>query len=351
MVADAARVAHARRRDDDLRHGVAVDGHGFFLGLADVQAGELQRVPACLHQGQGFLVIALAEILAEDSGGLAGQRAVHVDREVSVAGHAALGLDLPQKIQQFLGAAHRKAGDDHVTALIKGRLQHIGQLAQVVRLGAMAAVAVGGLHNQVVSVAGVGGVLDERLVGVANIAGENDDLRLLARFGHAQRDGRTAQQVAYIGKAHLDFTRWSVKQVLPGLIGAGHELLHDLLGILDGIIGFDHLGTTAHGLTVFPLSLLLLDMGRVLQHNSTEVAGGVGGVNRAAVAVFVQVRDAARVVDVGVSQQQSFVGARGIGQVGVFVDVAALLHAAVDQDTMSCSFQLGTAARNLTVSA
>ena len=351
MVADAARIAHARCRDDDLGHGVGVDRHGFFLSLADMQAGELQRVLAGLHQSQGFLVIALAEILAEDGGRFACQRAVHIDREVAVAGHATLGLDLAQEIQQFLGAAHRKTGDDHVAAFVKGGLQHVGQLAQVVRLGAVAAVAVGGLHNQVVGMAGVGRVLDKRLVGVADIAGEHDDLRLFARLGDAQRDGRAAQQVAHIGKAHLDFSRWAVKQVLPHLIGAGHELLHDFFGILHSIVGFDHFGTAAHGLAVFPLGLLLLDMGRVLQHDGAEVAGRIRGVDGAAVAVFVQVGDAARVVDVGMGQQQGFVGAGGIGQVGVFVYVAALLHAAIDQDPMACGFQLGTAARNFTVSA
>ncbi len=351
MVADAARVAHARRRDDDLRHGVAVDGHGFFFGLADVQAGELQRVPACLHQGQGFLVIALGKVFPENRGGLAGQRAVHVDREVSVAGHAALGLDLADKIQKLLRAAHGKAGDDDIAAPVECRLQHGAQIADIIRFRAVAAVPVGGFHDKVIRVARVGRILDERLMGVADVARENDDLRRAARLRNAQRDGRTAQQVAYIGKAHLDFTRWSIKQVLPGLIGAGHELLHDLLGILDGIIGLDHLGTTAHGLAVFPLSLLLLDMGRVLQHDGTEVAGGVGGIDGAAVAVFVQVRDAARVVDVGVSQQQSFVGAGGIGQVGVFVDVAALLHAAVDQKAVSRRLQLCAAAGHFPVSA
>ena len=55
-------------------------------------------------------------------------------------------------------------------------------------------------------------------------------------------------------------------------------------------------------------------------------------------------------VDVGVSQQQSFVGAGGMGQVGVFVDVAALLHAAVDQDAVPRCLQLGAAAGDLTVS-
>ena len=92
MVADAARVAHAGGGDDDLGRRVAVDGHGFLFRLADVQTRELQGVPAALHQGEGFVVVALGKVFPEDRGGFARQRAVHKDREVFVALDTALGL-------------------------------------------------------------------------------------------------------------------------------------------------------------------------------------------------------------------------------------------------------------------
>ena len=187
-------------------------------------------------------------------------------------------------------------------------------------------------------------------MGVADVARENDDLRRAARLRNAQRDGRAAQQVPHIGKAHLDFAGWPVEQRLPRLIGAGHKLLHDVLGVLDRVVRLDHFCAAAHGLTVFPLGLLLLNVGRVLEHDAAEVAGGLGGIDRAAVAIFVQVRDAPRVVDMGMGQQQGLIGAGGIGQVGIFVDIAALLHAAVDQDAVARCLQLGAAAGDLTVS-
>ena len=214
----------------------------------------------------------------------------------------------------------------------------------------MAAVAVGGLHDQIVGMAGVGRVTDKRLMLVADITRENDDLRRAVRLCNAQRDRRAAQQVAHIGKAHLDTPLGAVEQGLPCLIGAGHELLHDVLGILDRVVRLDHFCAAAHGLTVFPLGLLLLNVGRVLEHDAAEVAGGLGRVDGAAVAVFVQVRDPARVVDMGMGQQQRLIGAGGIGQVGIFVDIAALLPAAVDQDAVPRCLQLGAAAGDLTVS-
>ena len=52
----------------------------------------------------------------------------------------------------------------------------------------------------------------------------------------------------------------------------------------------------------------------------------------------------------GMGQQQGLIGAGGIGQVGIFVDIAALLHAAVDQDAVTRCLQLGAAAGDLPVS-
>ena len=49
-------------------------------------------------------------------------------------------------------------------------------------------------------------------------------------------------------------------------------------------------------------------------------------------------------------EQQGLIGAGGIRQLGIFVDIAALLHAAVDQDAVTRCFQLGAAAGDLTVS-
>ena len=94
MVADAARVAHAGGGEDDLGRRVAVDGHRFLFRFADVQTRELQGVLAALHQGEGFVVVALGKVFPEDRGGFARQRAVHKDREVFVALDTALGLDL-----------------------------------------------------------------------------------------------------------------------------------------------------------------------------------------------------------------------------------------------------------------
>ena len=157
--------------------------------------------------------------------------------------------------------------------------------------------------------------------------------------------------MAHVGKEDLDLAAHVVEQRLPGVVGAGHELLHDLFGIFHRIIRLHRGRAAALGLAVFPLGFLLLNMGRVPQHDAAEIHGGVGGIDGAAVPVLVQVGDLARMVDMGMGQQQRLVDARGAGQVRVFIHVASLLHAAVDQQPVPRRFQLGAAAGHFARSA
>ena len=344
MMADAARVAHAGGGNDDLGRGVGVDGHRIFLCFADVQAGEGQRILAVLHQRQRLLVKAVAEIFPEDGGGFAGQRAVHNHREPVMAVDAALRLDLAEEIQQLLCAAHRKAGNDQIAAPVQRGLQDFRQLGHIVRPGAMAAVAVGGFHHQIVRLAGAGRVLDERLVPVADVPRKDQQFGAAALLGDAQRDGGAAQQMAHIGEPGLDAARLAVKQRQPLAVGLGLELFHHVHRVLHGVVRLHRVPPAALSLAVFPLGLLLLNVGGILQHDAAQVGGGIGGVDGAAVAVFVQVRHPAAVVDVGMGEQQRVQPGGRNGPFHVLVDVLALLHAAVNHQNVSRRLQQRTAA-------
>ena len=65
------------------------------------------------------------------------------------------------------------------------------------------------------------------------------------------------------------------------------------------------------------------------------------------VALGHQGRELTGVVDVGVGQQDGVQLPGGDGQVAVFVDIRALLHAAVDQNALSGGLQQGTRAGDL----
>lgn len=190
-----------------------------------------------------------------------------------------LRLDLADKIQQLLRAPHGKAGNHHIAAAVKGLLQNLRQFAQIIRLGTVAAVAVSRFHHQIIGVRRHGGVLDQRLVQVADIARKHQCFGAAPRLSDAQRDGRAAQQMPHIGEQHLDFSCVTVKKCQPSVVGAGDELAHDLLRVLHGVVRLDRRRTAALRLAVFPLDLLLLDVRRVLQHNAAQIGGGIGGVN------------------------------------------------------------------------
>ena len=134
-------------------------------------------------------------------------------------------------------------------------------------------------------------VFDQRLVGVSDIAGKDQGFGVTLRFGNSDRDGRTAQQMADIGKADFNFAAVILEQGLPAAVGAGHKLCHDLFGIFHRVVRFHHGSTAALGFAVFPFGFLFLNMGRVPQHNAAQVHRGIGGIDGPPIPVFVQVRD------------------------------------------------------------
>ena len=89
------------------------------------------------------------------------------------------------------------------------------------------------------------------------------------------------------------------------------------------------------GLAGAPLRLHLLDVGRVEQHDLGQVAGGGGGVDGPGIALLHQPREPARVVDVGVGEQdeRDLRGVEGEGrEVERLLLLAPLMHAAIHQE-------------------
>ena len=256
--------------------------------------------------------------------------------------HQILFLDLAQEIEHFLGAAHGEAGDDQVAAPVEGVLQDGGQGGHIVWPGAVAAVAVGGLHHHIVRLMDGLGVPQQGLMGVADVAGK-DDLAGLLPFGDPQLDGRGAQKVAHVGEAGADVRPHLHRLAVVHFMEQGQGGL----GVLHGVKGLILLAAGAFGLAVAPLGLELLDVGGVAQHDAAQLGGGPGGEDRAFVAVLHHQGDAPGVVDVGVGQQHAVHLAGGQGQGLVLVDVAALLHAAVHHQVETAGLQKIAAAGDL----
>ena len=294
---------------------------------------------AVLHQLQSLLVQIAPQVAAEDGGGLLGQGTVHIHGEIRHGGHQALILDLPDEIQQLLGAAHGKGGDHHVAALAQGLVDDLGQLAGIAPHLGVVAVTVGALHDHIVRPGEKLGIPDDGLVHVADIAGEHDGFRL-ASLGEGQADGGGAQQVARVDEHGVH----PVAQVNGLVIFAGVDKLRHPLGVGHGIQGL-----LPAVLAVFILGVALLDVGGVLEHDAHELSREPGGENAALEAVFDEHGHPAGVVDVGVGDEHIVDAARGKGQGAVVHLIPALLQSAVDEDALAAYLQ--TMAADALVSA
>ena len=345
-MADAARVAHTGGGDDNLRGMVLVQGLGLVHGLRQVQAREVEHMGAVLYQLQSVLVQIAPQIAAENGGGAFGQGTVHVHGEIRHGGHQALILDLPDEIQQLLGAAHGKGGNHHVAALAQSLVDDLGQLAGIAPHLGVVAVAIGALHDHIVRPGEELGIPDDGLVHVADIAGEHDGFRL-ASLGEGQADGGGAQQMACVDKHRVH----PIAQVNGLVIFAGVNKLRHPLGIGHGIQGLLLRPAGPAVLAVFILGIALLNVGGVLEHDAHELGGEPGGENAALKAVFDEHGHPAGVVDVGVGDEHIVDAARGKGQGAVVHLVPALLQAAVDEDALAAYLQTMAAAGDALVSA
>ena len=170
MVTDTARVAHTGGGDDDLGDTVLVQPLGFLHRLRHAEVGEVEHVGAVLHQRQRVGIQIAVQIAGENGGGPVGQRRVDVNREIRIGLHQLLILDLPDEVQQFLGAAYGEGGNYHIAAPGHGIVDDLRQILGVAPHLSVVAVAVGGLHHHIVRPGKVAGIPDDGLIHIAQIA-------------------------------------------------------------------------------------------------------------------------------------------------------------------------------------
>lgn len=301
---------------------------------------------AVLHQRQSVGIQIAVQIPGEDGGGTAGQRRVDVNREIRVGLHQLLILDLPDEVEELLCAAHGKGGNYHIAAPGHGIVDDLRQVLGVAPHLSVVAVAVGGLHHHIVRPGKVAGIPDDGLIHVAQIAGE-DQLFGDAVFRGGNGDAGAAQQMSRVGKSDADaLAQFHILAVFAG----GDVLLH-IFRVLNGIQRL-HLGGAGTGrLAVLPLSVGLLNVGGIQQHDVHEVSRHTGGEDAALKALLHQHGDPAGMVDMGVGDEHEVDAAGMEGQGFVVYLVPSLLQAAVDQDVFAVDLQTVTAAGHALVSA
>ena len=192
------------------------------------------------------------------------------------------------------------------------------------------AVAVGGLHDQIVGLLDDLGIAHDGLVGLTHVAAEEHLDRLAPLLQTQLHEGR-AQDVAGIVEHH-------------GHAGSkllGCAVVHRLeeadrpAGVVLGVERVDVPASGPASLARAPLRLVLLDVRRVEQHDLGQVAGGQGRVDGLGEALLHQPRDPSRVIDVGMGQEHEVQLQRIEGErveVESLLPVSSLVHAAIHQE-------------------
>ena len=172
MMLDASRIAHAARGNDYLRLRKVVDGAGVLAGDSGLQAGKPDGIDSLLKELLRLIVKIIEHPFPENVRRFDGQRGVDVDFKVVMSIDHLVLLDVPDEIKHLLRAPHRKGRDHHVSAPVKGTLDHgcEGSRVIIVRRALMASVAIGGFHHDIIRFLRIGRIADQRLVLVPNIS-------------------------------------------------------------------------------------------------------------------------------------------------------------------------------------
>ena len=150
MVLDSACLAHAAGGKNHFRIRIKVDIFGIIAGDRGPKAVKTNGVDAFFHQLHGLFIVIVPHMLLEDRRRLQRQRTVHKDLEAVMIFHQMVLLDLSDEIQHLLGPAHGKGRNHQIAAPVKGPLHDGCQLFHIIRLRAMAPVAIGRFHHHIV---------------------------------------------------------------------------------------------------------------------------------------------------------------------------------------------------------
>ena len=206
----------------------------------------------------------------------------------------------------------------------------------------MQPVAVGRFCDDEVRLLDVLRIADDGLVGIPDIAGEDDLFRLPALV-QEYLDAGGAEKMPRVDEAHVD--PFADLDKLSVIAGAKHR--NGRLRVVHGIHRLDRVPSGAFCLSGEPFRVALLDMRAVTKHDLAQAAGRIRGINRPCIAVFEQKRDISGVVDMRVGQKDKFDFCGVNGDALVDENILALLHPAIDKPEMPADLDHGTAAGNL----
>ena len=207
----------------------------------------------------------------------------------------------------------------------------------------MQAVPVCGLHHDHISLVYVVRILDDGLVQVSDVSGE-DDLARRPLFFQKHLYACRSEKMPCVGEPDMKMLGQCQHPVVFHRLEVVHRLIHILLCIQRVHITL----STTSVLPAFPFGLALLDVGRVQKHDRAQLHRGTGRIDRSGKPLLDKLRQPAGMVDVRMGQQDEVYRGRAEreGRPAILL-VLALAHAAVDKYAVVPALQQEHRARDM----
>ena len=266
------------------------------------------------------------------------QRAVDIDLKVIVSVYTSFFFNLSDKIQHLLRTSDCKRRNDNASTTVKSMLDHFGKHCYIIRAFTVASVTVSRFHDYIICIMEINRILDQWLIQVTDIAGE-DDFLFFVIFLNDDLNARRSKEMSGIYETYAD----SLSRFNGFFVRTRNEVLNDTHGIFHGVSRNKFRLTLAASFTVTPLCLEHLNVGTVSKHNVAKVAGGLCCINRALKTFCINSGKISGVIHMCMGQKNKIQVAPLYRNILILVVIRPLFHTAVYQEFLSCCFQIITA--------
>jgi len=258
------------------------------------------------------------------------QRTIHINHEILEALKHMFLLNLPNKIQHFLGAAYSKRRNHNISSFCKSFLQNRRQCFCIIRYCFMAPVTISGLHHNIIRFFDISWILDQRLIQISNIPGKNnfsgDSLFRKPDFN----TGRS-QQMPRICKTHLD----SFRQINFFIIWISLDLTDKPHSVFHCISRYMIRFSQPPVFLCTPFCLKHLNVSAVTQHNVTEICRSICGIYIPPETLCIECRKISRMVNMCMCQQYKIQISCRYRNRFILKYIGSLLHSAIHQKFLS----------------
>ena len=266
------------------------------------------------------------------------QRTVYIDLKVIVSVYTSFFFNLSDKIQHLLRTSDCKRRNDNASTTVKSMLDHFGKHCYIIRAFTVTSVTVSRFHDYIICIMEINRILDQWLIQVTDIAGE-DYFLFFVIFLNDDLNARRSKEMSGIYETYAD----SLGRFNGFFVRTRNEVLNDTHGIFHGVCRNKFRFSLTTSFTVSPFCLEHLNVGTVSKHNVTKVAGSLCCINRSLKSFCVDSGKISGVIHMCMGQKNKIQVTSLYRNILILVVIRTLFHTAVYQEFLSCCFQIITA--------